>query len=42
MIDEIRTDQGVDFTSKAVDQLRRYLDLKHTIAIVEYNKTTNL
>ena len=33
MIDEIRTDQGVDFTSRAVDQLRRCLDLKHILAI---------
>ena len=40
LIDEIRTDQGVYFTSRAVDQLRRYLDLKHTIAIVGWHKAS--
>ena len=42
MIDEIRTDQGVDFTSRAVDQLRRYLDLKHTIAIVGWHTSNGV
>ena len=41
MIDEIRTDAGVDFTSKAVDSLKKYLDIKHTIGIVGWHPSND-
>lgn len=42
MIDEIRTDAGVDFTSKAVDSLKKYLDIKHTIGIVGWHPSNGV
>ena len=42
MIDEIRTDPGSDFTSTAIAQLRRYLDIKHTIGIVDWHPSNGV